>query len=137
MKQLEVVAGIIVYNNQILCVQRGQTKYEYTAYKFEFPGGKIEKGETHVEALQRELIEELDLKVEVNEQNYFMSVEHTYPDFKLKMHCYWCKAKTPEFHLKEHIHYEWLNKDDLDTLDWVEADWVIIKTIKRLNNLTI
>ena len=74
LKELKVVAGILVWNNKILCVQKGKVKYDYLSFKSEFPGGKIEAGESPAEALSRELQEELLLEVEVKEENYFQTV---------------------------------------------------------------
>ena len=85
MKELEVVAGIIVCGEEILCMQRNKAKYDYISYKFEFPGGKIEQGERPTEALKRELTEELEMKVNVDECDFFMEVDHSYSDFKIKM----------------------------------------------------
>ena len=72
MKQLEVSAGILVYNEKILCTQRGQGKYDYISFKYEFPGGKIELGETPAKALQRELIEEMNLAISEDEMQFFL-----------------------------------------------------------------
>lgn len=113
-------------------MQRGKSKHTYTSYKYEFPGGKIESGETKVQALQRELIEELDIHVALTEQNHFMTVEHTYPDFKVTLSTYLCPIKSQQFQLKEHISYKWLSKEALDTVDWAEADLPIIKKLKKL-----
>lgn len=132
MKQLEVVAAILVYNNQILCMQRGKGKHDYTSYKYEFPGGKIEAGETKVQALQRELIEELDLQLTITEQDHFMTVEHTYPDFKVTLSTYLCKVQSQQFQLKEHIAYKWLDKEALDTVEWAAADLPILEKLKKL-----
>ena len=79
MKEIKVVAGIIENNGKILCMQRDKGKYDYVSFKWEFPGGKIEDGETNEKALKRELLEEMDLDVIVG--IYFCDVESTYPDF--------------------------------------------------------
>jgi len=132
MKELEVVAGIVVCVDEILCLQRNQAKYDYISYKFEFPGGKIEPGESAIEALSRELIEELDMQVIVSENNFFLNVQHTYPDFKINMHSYICQVKNKEFKLKEHYSYIWLKKAELDKLDWLPADEPIVKKLKEI-----
>ncbi len=71
MKHFEVTAAIIIHNNEILCMQRNESKYAYVSYKYEFPGGKIEKGESKVQALMRELIEEMDFEVDIKPENFF------------------------------------------------------------------
>ena len=126
MKQNEVVAGIIKYRDLILCMQRPVGKYDYVSLKFEFPGGKVEPGETYVEALKRELREELEMDVEVTEDDHFMTVNCSYPDFEITMHSYLCKVKSQEFVRKEHIDHKWLRREELDTLDWAPADKPIV-----------
>ncbi len=126
MKTYEVVAGVIIHKGKFLCMQRSKGKFDYISYKYEFPGGKIEIGESRVDALKRELIEEMDMKVEVHEDNLFMTVEHEYPDFKIIMHSYLCEIEKPEFKLKEHISFQWLRKNELRQLDWAEADLPIV-----------
>ncbi len=101
MKNIEVVAGIIFFKNHILCVQRPKNKLHYISEKYEFPGGKIEYGETPVDALKRELFEELNIFVNV--KSFFITVDYEYPDFKLKMHSFICEVKTKELKLNEHI----------------------------------
>ena len=81
MKHYEVVAAVIEYDNKILCMQRGKAKFEYTSYKFEFPGGKVEAGEENHTALERELNEEMDMNVSIREEDYLLTIEHIYPDF--------------------------------------------------------
>ena len=103
MKRYEVVAAVIEYENKILCMQRGEAKYDYTSYKFEFPGGKVEAGEENHIALSRELREEMDLDVVIGEDDYLLTVDHTYPDFVITMHAYLCKVTTPNFVMKEHV----------------------------------
>lgn len=88
MKNYKVVAAIIINNEKILCVQRDVSKFEYISKKYEFPGGKVEPGETEVEALEREIYEELEMKISV--QRDYMTVEHVYPDFEITMHSYIC-----------------------------------------------
>lgn len=122
MKTIEVVAGIISNNNKILCTQRKDVGE--LALKWEFPGGKIEKGESHQEALKRELEEELDIISLVGE--YIMTVNHIYTSFNLIMHVYFIESFKGEITLKEHIDMKWLNTSDLRVLDWAEADIPIV-----------
>jgi 8-oxo-dGTP diphosphatase len=127
MKKIEVVAAIICFKNEILCVQRPENKLNYISKKFEFPGGKIESGETKEIALRRELIEELNITPEIS--NSFLTVVHTYPDFELTMHSFICKANSKELKLNEHISSIWLTINDLERLDWAEADIPIVKKL--------
>ena len=132
MKKIEVVAAVIVDKGQILCVQRGPNKYDYISNKFEFPGGKIELGESKKEALVREILEELHMKIEI--ENEFLTVNHKYPDFFLTMHSFLCKAEGKELTLTEHIDFKWLPKDSIQNLDWAGADVPIVeKLIEDLN----
>jgi 8-oxo-dGTP diphosphatase len=120
MKKIAVVAAIIYFKDEILCVQRPENKLTYISKKFEFPGGKIEQGETKEQALQRELIEELNLEAKI--ENKFLTVVHNYPDFELTMHSFICKVETKSITLREHISSIWLKRDQLDQLDWAAAD---------------
>jgi 8-oxo-dGTP diphosphatase len=120
MKYIEVVAAIIIHNNQILCVQRSENKLNYISQKWEFPGGKIEVGETREETIKREILEELKLNIKVEEE--FITVSHQYPDFHLTMHSFICSTENKELTLTEHIDYKWLNKNELNQLDWAAAD---------------
>lgn len=129
MKCLEVVAAIIIFDGQILCMQRGQSVQEYISYKFEFPGGKIEAGETKTEALMRELWEEINLQVKIEVEDFFMTVNHTYPDFELTMHSYLCPVTSKQFSCKEHINYKWLYPKQLKSLDWAAADYPIVEKL--------
>jgi 8-oxo-dGTP diphosphatase len=124
MKKIEVVAGIVFFNDQFLCVQRPKNKYHYISEKYEFPGGKIEEGETHQEALHRELSEELSISIGI--MSFYHTVVHQYPDFELTMHSFKCEVATQELTLNEHIHFEWLTIDDLHKLDWAAADIPIV-----------
>ena len=124
LKKIEVVAGIIFCKEQVLCVQRPKNKLHYISEKFEFPGGKIEKGETETEALQRELFEELNIAIKI--KSFFHTVVHEYPDFELTMHSYICEVETQKITLNEHINQEWLTIGQLKKLDWAAADIPIV-----------
>lgn len=126
MKYIEVVAAIIRdAEGQILATQRG-----YGDWKdwWEFPGGKIELGESHEEALRREIREELSTDISVND--LFCTVEYDYPNFHLTMHCYLCSLLTDALHLNEHKAAQWLAKDELDSVKWLPADKSIIEQLK-------
>ena len=131
MKHYEVVAAVIEFENKILCMQRDKGKFDYVSYKFEFPGGKVEAGEENHTALERELNEEMDMNVSISEDDFLLTVEHTYPDFSISMHTYLCKVDKPDFVMKEHISFEWLTVDELDKLDWAEADKPIVEFLKN------
>lgn len=124
MKHIEVVAAVIENENQYLCVQRNANKYDYISYKYEFPGGKVEINETNEEALIREIQEELNLEIQI--QKHIITVEHTYPDFKISMHTYLCQTQNRILTLNEHIDHKWLEKSDLHSLDWAGADVPIV-----------
>lgn len=125
MKEYTVVAAIIQKNDTFLCVQRNKGKYDYISYKWEFPGGKVEQGESKDEAIKREILEELEMDVEVISEA--ITVNHQYPDFKLIMHSLICNSNTPEPKLNEHVAYKWLPKSDLAKLDWAAADIPIVE----------
>ncbi|CAM2851592.1 (deoxy)nucleoside triphosphate pyrophosphohydrolase [Flavobacterium frigoris] len=127
MKKIEVVAAIIYFDNKILCVQRPKNKLSYISEKFEFPGGKIEQGETQKDALKRELFEELNITTDI--QELFLTVAHEYPDFELTMHSYICEVQTKELTLNEHIAQEWLTLSELKKLDWAAADIPIVNKL--------
>ena len=130
MKKVEVVAAIVLFENKILCVQRGENKLDYISKKYEFPGGKMEVGETKEETIKREILEELNMKIEVQEE--FITVTHQYPDFILTMHSFICKCDSPTLTLTEHIDFKWLNKDELSNLDWAAADIPIVNELIKI-----
>ncbi len=130
MKKISVVAAIIFNQDKILCVQRGFNKYNYISQKYEFPGGKIEIGESDEEALKREIYEELSMDVEIDK--FLMTVNHQYPDFHLNMKAYKCSCKNNTVILSEHLDYKWLEINELSKLDWAKADLPIIKKLKIL-----
>lgn len=130
MKKVEVVAAVIFHNNKILCVQRGDNKYNYIAFKYEFPGGKVELGETNETAIKREILEELNLKISIDSK--FITVNHQYPDFTLVMHSFICSCNNPEIVLSEHVDFKWLDKTELKKLDWAAADIPIVDKLIAL-----
>jgi 8-oxo-dGTP diphosphatase len=127
MKKVEVVAAILINGNEILCTQRAENKFEYISKKFEFPGGKIEPGETRQSALKRELNEELNIDPEINQP--YLTVVHQYPDFELTMHSFLCNTDTKKVVLSEHISSKWLKRSELINLDWAAADIPIVKKL--------
>ena len=127
MKTIEVVAAVIFREGKVLCVQRAEHDKEYVSLKWEFPGGKVEVGESREEALVREIEEEL--VVEIDELQYLMTVEHSYPDFHLTMHAHTCALKAGEVTLKEHVALKWLEVEELGQLDWAVADVPIIRKL--------
>ncbi len=129
MKKLLVVAAIIQYENQILCMQRGESEYAYLSYKYEFPGGKVEPGESLSEALMRELKEEMDIDVTICEKDYLLMVNHQYLDFEIILYCFTCRVKTKKFTRKAHVGHQWLKKEELMKVEWAPADIAIVKNL--------
>ena len=127
MKKIEVVAGVISYDNKILCCQRQINKLKYLSKKWEFPGGKIEFGETQKVALIREIKEELDINI--TDLQFMLSVTHSYPDFDLIMHVYSAKANRLNYTLEAHYDAKWVEKNKLNTFDWAAADIPIVEYI--------
>lgn len=125
MKWIEVVAAIIRKEGKTFASQRG-----YGDWKdyWEFPGGKIEPGESAEEALRREIWEELEIHVEI--ERFFQTIEWDYPEFHLTMHCYLCHIESGNLTLKEHEAARWLAKDELDSVKWLPADKSIIDKLK-------
>jgi 8-oxo-dGTP diphosphatase len=129
MKEFIVVAGIILQEGKILCMQRGHSKYEYVSCKYEFPGGKVEPQESQLDALKRELSEEMDIEAEILDSAPYLSVKHEYPDFIIHLHSYRCRIRSFSFTLKDHIGYQLLAIPDLLSLDWAPADIPIVEKL--------
>jgi len=127
MKHYKVVAAVIEHHNEILCVQKGENPYAYLRYKFEFPGGKVEPGESEADALLREIEEELQLAISISHK--IAVVNHQYPDFMITLTAFYCHAATRKLALTEHIDALWLPKNHLKTLNWVGADQPIVQCI--------
>lgn len=117
MKRIEVVAAIIIREGKVFATQRGYGEFKDG---WEFPGGKVEPGESREEALKREIKEELDAEIQV--EKLLETVEYDYPKFHLTMHCYICELLSEELILKEHEDARWLSKNEMDTVDWLPAD---------------
>lgn len=126
MKTIRVVAAIIVENDKIFATQRGYGEFKGG---WEFPGGKIEEGETPQQALVREIQEELDTEIEVGE--LVERVEYDYPQFHLSMDCFLCKIKAGKLVLKEHEDARWLRRDELGSVAWLPADEGLVEKLSK------
>lgn len=126
MKTVRVAAAVIRDHNRIFATARG---YGVLKGKWEFPGGKIETGETSQEALKREIREELATEIEVGE--LIDTIEYDYPDFHLTMECFWGKVVNGELELKEHEAAKWLTRENLYSVEWLPADVQLIEKIKE------
>ena len=131
MKQIEVVAAIIRKDDKIFATQRGYGEWKDW---WEFPGGKMEAGETPEEALKREIREELSTEISVDE--FLYTVEYDYPKFHLTMHCYLCSLMTDSLHLNEHEAAKWLTKDELNSVKWLPAVVELITHLRCLKEET-
>ena len=127
MKQVEVVAAIIHdAEGRIFATLRGCGDYKDW---WEFPGGKMEAGEKPEEALKREIWEELETRIVV--ERLVETVEWDYPQFHLTMHCYLCHVESGHLELKEHEAAKWLRKDELESVNWLPADWDLVRKLKK------
>ncbi len=125
MKTIEVVAAIISKDDRIFATQRGYGEWKDW---WEFPGGKMEQGETLEEALKREIREELSAEISIDQ--FLCTVDYDYPTFHLTMHCYLCSLQKESLRLNEHEAALWLTRDELNNVKWLPADLEIIEKIK-------
>lgn len=133
MKYIDVVAAVIVTENGILATQRSHGEFKD---KWEFPGGKIEPGETPEQALKREIKEELDVDISID--SYIEAVHYAYTDFEIKLYVFVCSVASGNITLKEHKSSEWLKTDELDSMEWLPADKVVLPALKRyFDNVTV
>ena len=134
MKTIKVVAAVICDNmkekNKIFATARG---YGELKGGWEFPGGKIEAGETPQEALKREIMEELDTEIKVGD--LIDTIEYGYPTFHLSMDCFWCEIVSGDLVLKEHEAAKWLTKETLHTVDWLPADYGLVEKLREMLSL--
>jgi 8-oxo-dGTP diphosphatase len=128
MRTINVVAAIIIKDQKIFATQRGYGEFKNG---WEFPGGKIESGESPEHALEREIREELDAKIRVGE--LFDTIEYDYPNFHLSMKCFLCSLISDQLTLREHEAAKWLTKENLSSVEWLPADLTIIDKLKSLN----
>ncbi len=126
MKTLHVVCAVIRKDDKIFATQRGYGEFKDG---WEFPGGKIEPGETPQQALKREIHEELDTEINVGDQ--IETVEYDYPEFHLSMQCYWCNVVSGKLTLLEAEDARWLTKDTIESVDWLPADKELVQKIKE------
>ena len=126
MKTVEVVAAIIIKDGQVFATQRGYGEFQGW---WEFPGGKMEAGELPREALKREIREELDAEIEVEE--LLETVEWDYPNFHLTMHCFVCRLLSESMHLNEHEAATWLTHETLRSVKWLPADEILLDKIAQ------
>ncbi len=124
-KTIEVVAAVICDGDRVFATQRGYGEWKDW---WEFPGGKIEAGEQPQQALRREIKEELDTEISVDE--FLTRVEYDYPKFHLVMHCFLCSVKTGKLTLLEHEAAKWLGMNELNTVKWLPADEVVVEMLK-------
>ena len=126
MRQIEVVAAIIVKDHKVFATQRGYGEWKDF---WEFPGGKIDAGETPEEALCREIKEELDTEIAVGE--LFTTIDYDYPTFHITMHCYLCTIENGSLTLLEHKAAKWLSLEQLDSVTWLPADLLVIAELQK------
>lgn len=126
MKEIKVVAAIIQKENKILATKRGYGEF---INMWEFPGGKIESGETKEQALVREIKEELNIEISVD--NFAIDIEYQYPNFYLFMSCFMCSIKEGSIELLEHNDGKWITKEELNTLNWLPADIDAVNYLKE------
>ena len=132
MRQIEVVAAIIVKDHKVFATQRGYGEWKDF---WEFPGGKIDAGETPEEALRREIKEELDTEIAVGE--LFTTIDYDYPTFHITMHCYLCTIENGSLTLLEHEAAKWLSLEQLYSVTWLPADLLVIAELQNKSKIGV
>ena len=126
MKNLNVVAAVIYHQGKIFATQRGYGEFKDG---WEFPGGKMQEGETPEEALEREILEELDTLISVGP--FIAQIEHDYPAFHLSMKCFWCRVVSGGLVLREHEAAKWLSREEIGSVDWLPADLKVLPMLRE------
>ena len=130
MKTIDVVAAVIEKDGRVLATQRGYGEFEGG---WEFPGGKVEAGETPEQAIVREIKEELNADIAV--RDFLVQVEHDYPKFHLSMKCYLCTLKDASFQLPEHHAAKWLDLAHIESVEWLPADVKVVHALEKRGEL--
>lgn len=124
---INVVAAVVKEGDKYLCMQRPRSRRRYISEHWEFPGGKVEEGESGHEALVREIKEEMDWDIYVGRR--IGTVEHSYRDFDIRLTAYWCRGSEGEFKLLQHLDAKWLTREEMEDLKWTEADRKMLELI--------
>lgn len=126
-KKINVVAAVVIRDGKYLCMQRCRSRKKYISEHWEFPGGKVEEGESDHEALVREIKEEMDWDIFVGKR--LAAIDHEYPDFRIHLTAYQCKGGDNDFKMLEHLDCKWLTKEELPQLNWTEADRKLVEKL--------
>ena len=129
---VDVVAAVIIEKDMVFCFKKGKAKYKYLQNKFEFPGGKVKKNENKINALKREILEELKVEIEVLEP--LCESDYTYPDFTVSLSSFICRALSSSFILTEHVEVLKVPISKIDKLQWLPGDISSVNALKALNN---
>lgn len=127
---IEVSAAIVTDGDRVLCFRKGESKRPYLSYRYEFPGGKLEAGESPYDALARELMEELSLDIGEMDTKSFADLSHDYTDQSVLIHYFLLRSDAPQYFLKEHVSAAWTPISDLESLDWAGADLDAVKLLE-------
>ncbi len=128
---VEVSAGIFIRDSKFLCFQKGSAKYPYISNKWEFPGGKVEKGEDPQDTIVRELSEELKIDVSNQKIVHLCDTEYDYPDFHILMHSFLIYVDEIDYTLTEHVDSQWHTLEELFSVNWAEADKLVVKKLEE------
>lgn len=127
-KESRVVAAVVKNGDKYLCMQRCRSHSLYISERWEFPGGKVEQGESYHDALIREIKEEMDWDIYVGKK--LGTITHEYPDFKVKLTAFLCKGGDEQFKMLEHLDYKWLTREEMNDLNWTDADRKLLEVIE-------